>query len=143
MSVLVVGCRCRIVIERSVADIVADLRRFAGWIQGRAGSLEAADLLERLDARAKRLDTELDRTNERWLDLRVELERLDALRITCPTCYGIRYGVCGDDNRAPCPDCTDGRMSWERMAAIATEIERLYAEGNAVAGLNHLRSVRP
>lgn len=121
-------------IERSVADIVAELRGYKApgntYMYGDYTDLTnaAADMLEHLAAKVKRLDTELDRTNERWLDLRVELERHDALRPPCPTCKGkkrvfsrmldLGLGDGPEEVTVPCPEnggkC-DGRVSWERI----------------------------
>jgi len=74
-------------------------------------------------------------------------DRSDALRPTCPTCDG--KGII-DRSLAPhatpshveCPDCVDGRMSWEWVAAIATAVfDRLpYHYEDTIA---YLQSVRP
>lgn len=85
---------------RSIADIVADLRT-PDWT--------SFENLEMIDEAA---------------DL---LEHLDALRPTCPTCDGnIRIPTRAPDFSAGpykrCPDCADGRMSWDRMAAIVGRV---------------------
>ncbi len=83
----------------------------------------------------------------------VVLERLDSLRLTCPTCVGSGWIVVGQTMGFPageqnqCPDCTDGRMSWEWMVAIVSRVTEL-SDQSQLAGadtsfVDYLRSVRP
>lgn len=101
----------------------------------------------------------LDRMNDEWNDDRIRLRELDNLRPPCPTCHanggverlatpdevdnGCELGIAFD----PCPEnggnC-DGRISWERMAAIVAEVFG-YSYGNKQAQtvVEYLRIVRP
>ena len=95
--------------KRPLPDIVADLR----WEQAARIRHEAADLLE----------------------------RLDVLRPPCPTCDGKNYKpmfVSIDPLDYKCPDCVDGRMSWEWVAAIATAVFDL--SGPTTPTILYLRS---
>jgi len=85
--------------ERTTAEIVADLRLHSNL---HPLLLVAADRLEALDAE-----------NDAFHDL----AEFDALRPPCPTCGGTRI----DSKLTPvqmvgfCPDCSDGRVPWERL----------------------------
>ena len=151
---------------RPTSEIVADLRlKSLDSIIAQAGSValrqfvtDAADRLAELEEVNARLVEARDMLMES-LDLRCEhLAALDALRPTCPTCGGST-DVLKPHPTDPhweladnCPDCSDGKVSIERLARVFEEIERLarvfeeierlHAEGNAVAGLAHLRGIR-
>ena len=76
------------------------------------------------------------------------LERTDVLRPPCPTCDGKNYKpMITDIGPNPldykCPDCVDGRMSWERMAAIVSAVfDHRYIGADAQEMGEYLRSVR-
>lgn len=121
---------------RPATSIVADVRNkeldYTTW---RAAVDEAADELERSDGEHQQ---RLDRMNDEWNDDRIRLRELDALRPPCPTCGGthrVRF-ISGSSmtDEGPvlyekdCPDCLDGKMSWEWTAELATEFIRLAKE---------------
>lgn len=80
------------------------------------------------------------------------VEAADALRPTCPSCNGDEWMIEpheGQDDGLHCGDCTDGRMSFEWMAAIVNSVyseewRDLYLTDAAVhATIYQLHSVRP
>lgn len=126
------------IIERPTAEIVADLRETQVVLPASTGNRqgmsetsgttvtkpsalgrEAADRLAELDEMVNvTLDAELTAYE-------TEAKRIDALRPSCPACGGTaecwleRKGVWCN---GPCPDCTDGKMPVERMAAIVSRL---------------------
>jgi hypothetical protein len=79
-----------------------------------------------------------------------ELERIDALRPPCPTCGG-RATVNADrfDHDPlliPCPDCSDGRVPWERLVKVFEavhegDLSRYNGEGGPEV-VEYLRVIR-
>lgn len=127
---------------RGASEVAADLRRieehYAGFAQRTAR--EAAALLESLDDAARAAHDLLP---------------------DCPTCGGKGH-VAKPSSEYPngrlkdCPDCTDGKVSPARLAALWRAVQgvRVSTDGNwvhtpegmaiaAVVLLNYLRSVKP
>lgn len=92
-------------IRRSTANIIADLRKWNA-----RQYVEAADRLEVTELRV-----EQERANR--AEVESELRAIDALRPPCPTCGGKGMLPCGLIDYDPCPDCVDGKVSIEQMAA--------------------------
>jgi hypothetical protein len=132
---------------RPTGEIVADLRDAAdvfqadGMIFTPDTMREAADRLTELDAEVSELRGRGTMPNS-------------VSRPTCPTCGGTQKvpGMVMLDARngagygeVPCPDCSDGKMSFEWMAAIVNAVF------NSATWTHHsrdeaeiiLRSVRP
>lgn len=86
------------------------------------------------------------------------LAYLDSLRPVCPTCGGdccvdavtehdlVHPDMTGPRGEPliPCPDCTYGHMSWERIAnlAVAVHTDRHNLGHGWKSCLDHLRSVK-
>jgi hypothetical protein len=105
--------------ERTTAEIVADLR----WMEKHSDFdheivPEAADRLEALDAELTEFRT--DAWSVRFREMAEELSSLLNLRPPCPTCNGHDFKNMGQGN--PCPDCSDGRVSWERLVRVFTAV---------------------
>lgn len=121
---------------RATAEIVADLREVDPTGRDITGLLdEAAGRLADLDAENSEQDDRIAELAEQNMVLTDHLGTLDALRLPCPTCGGTQVVTTEtrDDDQGrgevlirtssiPCPDCTDGRMSWERMAKIVAAV---------------------
>ena len=108
---------------RTVADVIADLRDWSDEPgaeendYSRQLMLDAADMLERLDIA---LNGAINAANRILAEQDAEIARLNTFRPECPTCDGSKGTWAHDgphDRWDNCPDCVDGKVTWERMAA--------------------------
>lgn len=115
------------VTKRSVAEIVADLLVAEGLAEAESGYGHATG------------HKIADRLQEAGL-LAGQAPPSDALRPPCPTCGGfeMRGMVEGIEMGLDCPDCTDGRMSWEWGWAIVAAVLSTHHWNDS-----DLREVRP
>lgn len=161
---------------RTTAEIVTELREAVDGCAGEPGPWvaceEAADRLAEQEVEIARLKDEhgigvvkgwegnlamlqhLDTHGAldeavRVMDIDAEYQRIQALRLPCPTCGDdgrVWGGVDGHaTHRESCPDCSDGKVSHERAWAIVRAVfdDQRLDVGAAWELQDRLRSVSP
>lgn len=144
--------------ERPTADIVADVEA-VGWTWQQEDAVKAAlERLAELDAEVKAERQARYEWSRRATESAAALfnqdREVDALRPPCPTCGGTHrlnvgeghpaYGRCKvwTEDGYICPDCEDGKVSIEQLAAtwraVETEWERFNEIASSTLGLTEL-----